>query len=156
MLVRVTAAMDAERRTNYAQSFRNFQQRRVRQPLRTNPFALPPKHRFSKGASTKNQQCCPICRLSRGPGRYPLKEGQPDCDFYMRKGECKFGPTCKFNHPEKVRCMVWHTPTLHMWLSWVLRSCGTTNAGSILACSVCRQEWCRPNPTIQGNTNRVA
>jgi len=32
---------------------------------------------------------------------YPLREGQPDCDFYMRKGECKFGPTCKFNHPEK-------------------------------------------------------
>mmetsp|Transcript_68499 Transcript_68499/g.191973 ORF Transcript_68499/g.191973 Transcript_68499/m.191973 type:complete len:408 (+) Transcript_68499:125-1348(+) len=36
---------------------------------------------------------------SRG---FPLNLGAPDCDFYMRKGTCKFGATCKYNHPEGV------------------------------------------------------
>uniref|UniRef100_A0A0C9RL26 TSA: Wollemia nobilis Ref_Wollemi_Transcript_12886_3158 transcribed RNA sequence n=1 Tax=Wollemia nobilis TaxID=56998 RepID=A0A0C9RL26_9CONI len=29
----------------------------------------------------------------------PQRAGQPDCSHYMKTGECKFGPTCKFNHP---------------------------------------------------------
>ena len=29
----------------------------------------------------------------------PIRPGQPDCAFFMKTGVCKFGETCKFNHP---------------------------------------------------------
>ena len=29
----------------------------------------------------------------------PLREGQETCPYYQRTGACKFGPSCKFNHP---------------------------------------------------------
>jgi len=31
---------------------------------------------------------------------YPLNPGSPDCSFYVKTGQCKFGETCRFNHPE--------------------------------------------------------
>ncbi|GBG60398.1 hypothetical protein CBR_g5575 [Chara braunii] len=34
--------------------------------------------------------------------RYPLRPGQKDCDYYMKTGQCKFGVSCKFNHPELI------------------------------------------------------
>ncbi|XP_068667251.1 zinc finger CCCH domain-containing protein 43-like [Aristolochia californica] len=30
---------------------------------------------------------------------FPLRPGEPDCAFYLRTGACKYGPSCKFNHP---------------------------------------------------------
>lgn len=30
---------------------------------------------------------------------YPVRPGAEDCAFYMRTGSCKYGSTCKFNHP---------------------------------------------------------
>ncbi|CAE6075498.1 unnamed protein product [Arabidopsis arenosa] len=30
---------------------------------------------------------------------YPVRPGAEDCSFYMRTGSCKFGSSCKFNHP---------------------------------------------------------
>ncbi|PSS07714.1 Zinc finger CCCH domain-containing protein [Actinidia chinensis var. chinensis] len=30
---------------------------------------------------------------------YPARPDAEDCSFYMRTGTCKFGSTCKFNHP---------------------------------------------------------
>ncbi|XP_010503474.1 PREDICTED: zinc finger CCCH domain-containing protein 43-like isoform X2 [Camelina sativa] len=30
---------------------------------------------------------------------YPVRPEAEDCSFYMRTGSCKFGSTCKFNHP---------------------------------------------------------
>ncbi|CAA7016251.1 unnamed protein product [Microthlaspi erraticum] len=30
---------------------------------------------------------------------YPQRPGQPECDFYMKTGECKFGERCRFHHP---------------------------------------------------------
>ena len=32
-------------------------------------------------------------------GLYPIRPGQPDCSFFMNSGACKYGETCKFNHP---------------------------------------------------------
>ncbi|XP_062182439.1 zinc finger CCCH domain-containing protein 63-like isoform X6 [Phragmites australis] len=32
-------------------------------------------------------------------GPYPERVGEPDCSYYMRTGLCRFGMTCKFNHP---------------------------------------------------------
>merc|ERR1719401_62761 len=34
---------------------------------------------------------------SRG---YPLNPGAQECAFYMKTGSCKFGATCRFDHPE--------------------------------------------------------
>ncbi|XP_047316269.1 zinc finger CCCH domain-containing protein ZFN-like [Impatiens glandulifera] len=30
---------------------------------------------------------------------YPVREGEPDCAYYIRTGLCRFGATCRFNHP---------------------------------------------------------
>ena len=32
-------------------------------------------------------------------GPFPERIGEPDCSYYMRTGLCRFGATCKFNHP---------------------------------------------------------
>ncbi|KAI7740374.1 hypothetical protein M8C21_012721 [Ambrosia artemisiifolia] len=32
---------------------------------------------------------------------YPLRPDAEDCSYYMRTGMCKYGATCKFNHPLK-------------------------------------------------------
>ncbi|ONK72978.1 uncharacterized protein A4U43_C04F25660 [Asparagus officinalis] len=32
-------------------------------------------------------------------GEYPERPGEPDCAYYMRTGMCRFGMTCRFNHP---------------------------------------------------------
>lgn len=33
------------------------------------------------------------------PGTYPERPGEPDCSYYIRTGLCRFGATCRFNHP---------------------------------------------------------
>ncbi|KAK9161495.1 hypothetical protein Syun_007836 [Stephania yunnanensis] len=30
---------------------------------------------------------------------FPERPGVPDCQYYMRTGDCKFGPSCKYHHP---------------------------------------------------------
>ncbi|KAI3518144.1 hypothetical protein L1887_06568 [Cichorium endivia] len=32
-------------------------------------------------------------------GPYPIREGEPDCSYYIRTGLCRFGASCRFNHP---------------------------------------------------------
>nr|XP_043614810.1 zinc finger CCCH domain-containing protein ZFN-like isoform X2 [Erigeron canadensis] len=32
-------------------------------------------------------------------GSYPVRDGEPDCSYYIRTGLCRFGATCRFNHP---------------------------------------------------------
>ncbi|GJX13271.1 zinc finger CCCH domain-containing protein ZFN-like protein [Tanacetum coccineum] len=32
-------------------------------------------------------------------GPYPVRDGEPDCSYYIRTGLCRFGATCRFNHP---------------------------------------------------------
>ncbi|KAL3812851.1 hypothetical protein ACJIZ3_014119 [Penstemon smallii] len=43
---------------------------------------------------------------------FPERPGQPDCQYYMRTGDCKFGPTCKYHHPPE-----WSAPTTNFTLS---------------------------------------
>lgn len=31
----------------------------------------------------------------------PIRPGETDCAFYMKTGSCKYGSTCRFNHPDK-------------------------------------------------------
>lgn len=30
---------------------------------------------------------------------YPERPGQPECHYYMRTGDCRFGSQCRFHHP---------------------------------------------------------
>lgn len=32
-------------------------------------------------------------------GTYPERPGEPDCSYHIRTGLCRFGATCRFNHP---------------------------------------------------------
>ncbi|URE11792.1 zinc finger CCCH domain-containing protein [Musa troglodytarum] len=34
-------------------------------------------------------------------GGYPERVGQPECQYYLKTGTCKFGATCKFHHPKE-------------------------------------------------------
>ncbi len=36
--------------------------------------------------------------------QYPIRPGVPDCSFFIKSGTCKFGATCKFNHPPRLYC----------------------------------------------------
>ena len=31
---------------------------------------------------------------------FPMREGMEVCNHFKRTGTCKFGPSCKFDHPE--------------------------------------------------------
>jgi len=35
-------------------------------------------------------------------GQHPIRPGQSDCGFYVKTGYCKFGETCKYNHPPEL------------------------------------------------------
>ena len=35
--------------------------------------------------------------------QYPQKVGEPDCRDYLRTGRCKYGESCKYNHPPNVQ-----------------------------------------------------
>lgn len=30
---------------------------------------------------------------------FPVRPGQPDCDYFMRTGDCKYRAACRYNHP---------------------------------------------------------
>ncbi|XP_010921758.1 zinc finger CCCH domain-containing protein 32 isoform X1 [Elaeis guineensis] len=43
---------------------------------------------------------------------FPERPGQPECQFYMRTGDCKFGSTCRYHHPRD-----WSMPKTNCALS---------------------------------------
>ena len=32
---------------------------------------------------------------------FPERPGHPECQFYMKTGDCKFGAVCRFHHPRE-------------------------------------------------------
>lgn len=30
---------------------------------------------------------------------FPERPGQPECQYYMKTGDCKFGSSCRYHHP---------------------------------------------------------
>ncbi|URD84531.1 zinc finger CCCH domain-containing protein [Musa troglodytarum] len=32
---------------------------------------------------------------------FPVRPDQPECEFYMKTGDCKYGAACKFHHPRE-------------------------------------------------------
>lgn len=49
-------------------------------------------------------------------GPYPERPGEPDCSYYIRTGLCRFGATCRFNHPPN-RKLVWAFAYFYTFLS---------------------------------------
>ncbi|TVU50568.1 hypothetical protein EJB05_01945 [Eragrostis curvula] len=45
---------------------------------------------------------------ARMKGEYPYRAGQPECQYYLRTGTCKFGATCKFHHPREKAAVTTH------------------------------------------------
>ncbi|KAF7813671.1 zinc finger CCCH domain-containing protein 34-like [Senna tora] len=33
---------------------------------------------------------------------FPERPGQPECQYYLKTGECKFGPSCRYHHPPEL------------------------------------------------------
>lgn len=41
-----------------------------------------------------------------GSNQLPQRPDQPDCQFYMKTGRCKFGQNCKYHHPKQMNAPV--------------------------------------------------
>ncbi|CAL0316642.1 unnamed protein product [Lupinus luteus] len=39
-------------------------------------------------------------------GTYPERPGEPNCSYYIRTGLCRFGATCRFNHPPNRKLVI--------------------------------------------------
>ncbi|KAK9057074.1 hypothetical protein SSX86_024441 [Deinandra increscens subsp. villosa] len=48
----------------------------------------------------------------------PIRPGEVDCPFYLKTGSCKYGATCRYNHPERYGMdptgTIVATPGIHM------------------------------------------
>lgn len=42
---------------------------------------------------------------------FPERPGQPECQYYMKTGDCKFGSTCRYHHPKD---RATPSPTCHL------------------------------------------
>ncbi|XP_024021124.1 zinc finger CCCH domain-containing protein 37 isoform X1 [Morus notabilis] len=38
----------------------------------------------------------------------PIRPGEPDCPFYLKTGSCKYGATCRYNHPDRLASSIGH------------------------------------------------
>lgn len=47
----------------------------------------------------RQPQFQPIAQIPQQQGQHPSRPGQPPCNFFLKSGACKFGATCKFDHP---------------------------------------------------------
>ena len=37
--------------------------------------------------------------LNPGEPMFPIRPTEPPCQYFLKHGTCKFGQSCKFNHP---------------------------------------------------------
>ncbi|KAI3675628.1 hypothetical protein L1987_85219 [Smallanthus sonchifolius] len=53
----------------------------------------------------------------------PIRPGEVDCPFYLKTGSCKYGATCRYNHPERYgmdpTSAIVATPGVHMNIGMV-------------------------------------
>lgn len=57
-------------------------------PAYTGPYSYAPMP-LAAGPSSSSQK----------EQMFPERPGQPECQYYMKTGDCKFGSTCKYHHP---------------------------------------------------------
>ncbi|KAL3517475.1 hypothetical protein ACH5RR_020064 [Cinchona calisaya] len=58
---------------------------------------------FSAPAVLGSYPPLPVSSSPSGPNQkeqqFPQRPGQPECQHYVRTGDCKFGPSCRYHHP---------------------------------------------------------
>ncbi|CAN6864126.1 unnamed protein product [Brassica oleracea var. botrytis] len=59
-----------------------------------NPYQASPGSQPSMGSSS-----VPLAPAYQTSLSFPQRPGEPDCQYFMRTGDCKFGASCKFHHP---------------------------------------------------------
>lgn len=73
-------------------------------PASSAPAFAGPYHSFSSSSSV-----VPSTSIQKG-NVFPVRPREPDCQFYVKTGDCKFGSSCRFNHPDwvlsKMNCPV--------------------------------------------------
>ncbi|KAK4441746.1 Zinc finger CCCH domain-containing protein 32 [Sesamum alatum] len=86
--------------------------------------------------------------------QFPERPGQPDCKYYMKTGDCKYGSSCRYNHPPDWLIMESNCALSPLGLS--LRPLFTRslmNRGSRPALFICRKDTAnldvRANSIIQ-------
>ncbi|KAK6130487.1 hypothetical protein DH2020_035745 [Rehmannia glutinosa] len=78
---------------------------------------------------------------------FPERPGQPECQYYLRTGDCKFGATCKYHHPPE-----WSAAKIN----FVLSPMGLPlRPGAPLCSHYAQNGVCRfgPSPLPCGSTN---
>ncbi|KMZ60839.1 Zinc finger CCCH domain-containing protein ZFN-like [Zostera marina] len=56
---------------------------------------------FGSFSSPENNQQQTVGNDQSRDGIFPERPGEPECVFYMKTGDCKYGATCKFHHPRE-------------------------------------------------------
>eukprot|EP00850_Spirogloea_muscicola_P006260 SM000029S10555 [mRNA] locus=s29:952187:953016:+ [translate_table: standard] len=63
------------------------------------PF-MPMPLQFPRGHAAEGMPELPNrLREEGGAFVFPERPGQPECQYYLRTGDCKYGATCRFHHP---------------------------------------------------------
>ncbi|KAJ3678299.1 hypothetical protein LUZ60_002102 [Juncus effusus] len=67
----------------------------------TSPLAVPPPVMYGAEAMWQQISMRGINSASNmvSNNKCPERAGEPDCAYYLRTGLCRYGPTCRFNHP---------------------------------------------------------
>ncbi|KAG6394796.1 hypothetical protein SASPL_145386 [Salvia splendens] len=60
---------------------------------------LPPSTTTYMGAHLSGTSLAGPSSSSQKEHTFPDRPGQPECQYYLRTGDCKFGVTCKYHHP---------------------------------------------------------
>ncbi|CAL9047291.1 unnamed protein product [Musa banksii] len=64
------------------------------------------------GAQTPTLSPAGTLTASQRENKFPERPGQPECQFYMKTGDCKYGAMCKYHHPPD-----WRIPRMNVVLS---------------------------------------
>lgn len=54
----------------------------------------------------------PLTKSQKEQHVFPERPGEPECQFYMKTGDCKFGSSCRYHHPPE-----WNLPKSNFGLS---------------------------------------
>ncbi|KAK9945600.1 hypothetical protein M0R45_011108 [Rubus argutus] len=61
------------------------------------PYSAPLSPVLSPGA----QPTVGATSFSPNEQAFPERPGEPECQYYLRTGDCKFGPSCRYHHPRE-------------------------------------------------------
>ncbi|XP_020100031.1 zinc finger CCCH domain-containing protein 63-like isoform X2 [Ananas comosus] len=77
--------------------------------LPPNQSTMPMQHGWSAYTDGVNQISSAKNHTESGsstPSNLPDRPGQPDCQYFMKTGTCKYGTSCKYHHPKERRNQV--------------------------------------------------